>query len=292
MRKVLVIGGTRFFGKKLVKRLIRSGVDVTVLTRGQAPDEFGDAVRRLTVDRQDEDALHRALGNETYDVVYDNICYSAEQAEAAVRLFEGRAGRYIVTSSRSVYPFGGPAKREEEVDPYSYPLPDEYSKDTDYAEGKRLVEAVIFQKAPFPAAAVRFPVVLGNDDYTRRLLLHIELVQQGLPIGMPKPHAPVSFISSDEAADFLFWLGSSKLTGPVNACSKGVISPGGIVALIEEAVNRKASIVSLEDVPQEQHSPYGVPDDWHMDTNKAEEAGFAFGPLEAWLPALIRELAR
>ena len=35
MAKVLVIGGTRFFGKHLVEKLVQQGHDVTIATRGQ-----------------------------------------------------------------------------------------------------------------------------------------------------------------------------------------------------------------------------------------------------------------
>lgn len=34
MTKVLVLGGTRFFGKRLVQLLVAAGADVTVATRG------------------------------------------------------------------------------------------------------------------------------------------------------------------------------------------------------------------------------------------------------------------
>lgn len=197
MKKVLVLGGTRFFGKKLVQQLIREQADVTIVTRGHTPDSFGDSVTRIHVDRTDPIGLQNALGSATFDVVYDNICYTGQQAEQAIQLFSGRTNKYLVTSSLSVYPFGEPRKKESEFDPYTYPLPESYSPKDDYAEGKRQVEAVLCQKAPFRVAAVRFPIVLGPDDYTRRLHFHIEHVKRGQPIGLPNLHAQMSFINSD-----------------------------------------------------------------------------------------------
>ncbi|WP_409347339.1 NAD-dependent epimerase/dehydratase family protein [Paenibacillus sp. MBLB4367] len=289
MKSALVLGGTRFFGKKLVERLIAGGTDVTILTRGLTPDSFGDAVKRVHADRTDAEALRRALGDGSYDVVYDNICYTPLEAEQAAELFAGRTSFYIVTSSLSVYPYGEPRKQESYFDPYTYRLPEPYPLKPDYAEGKRLVEAVLYQKAPFPVAAVRFPIVLGPDDYTRRLHFHVEHVLGGLPIGIPNPDAQLSFIRSDEAAAFLEWLGHSGLSGPVNACSRGEISPGRIVAEIEKATGKRAIV--MPQTEQEHKSPFGVPDAWYMDTAKAEEAGFDFERLDDWMPALIRELA-
>ncbi|MDF2682752.1 MAG: hypothetical protein K0R47_3942 [Brevibacillus sp.] len=45
--KILVFGGTAFFGHRLVRLLLGDGHDVTIATRGQIPDDFGDAVTRM-----------------------------------------------------------------------------------------------------------------------------------------------------------------------------------------------------------------------------------------------------
>jgi nucleoside-diphosphate-sugar epimerase len=288
MKKVLILGGTRFFGKRLVEQLIREQVDLTILTRGNTLDSFGGSVKRLRADRNDQAALRNVLGSATFDVVYDNICYTPQEAEDAVQLLTGRIGKYIVTSSLSVYPFGESRKKESDFDPYSYHLPEKHPPKGDYAEGKKLVEAVLFQKAPFAVAAVRFPIVLGHDDYTRRLHFHVEHVQQGLPLGLPNLNARMSFIRSDEAAAFLAWLGNSKLEGPFNACSRGELSPGEIISIITQATGRQANILSETD---EAHmSPFGIPQPWYMDTANAEAAGFSFQLLDDWMPNLIREI--
>jgi nucleoside-diphosphate-sugar epimerase len=177
---------------------------------------------------------------------------------------------------------------ESDFDPYTYPLPESYPSKGDYAEGKRLVEAVMFQKAPFTTAAVRFPIVLGHDDYTRRLHFHVEHVQQGLPLGIPNLTAKMSFIHSDEAASFLAWLGNSNLEGSVNACSHGEVSPGQIISLITQATDRQVNILS--ETEEIHMSPFGIPQSWYMDTTKAEAAGFPFQQLDDWLPNLIREI--
>ncbi len=76
MANVLVLGGTRFFGKNLVELLLQQGHEVTLLTRGQTTDPFGEQIHRLIADRTDEQALQQAVGDQSYDVVYDNICYT------------------------------------------------------------------------------------------------------------------------------------------------------------------------------------------------------------------------
>ncbi|QHT59128.1 NAD-dependent epimerase/dehydratase family protein [Paenibacillus lycopersici] len=290
MRNVLVLGGTRFFGLKLVERLLAAGDAVTILTRGGTPNPFGARAKHIQADRKDFAAVRQALANERYDVVYDNICFQPQEAEDAVKLFAGRTGQYVVTSTLSVYPFGGPSNAESAFDAHRYELPATYAADTDYGEGKRLVEAVLLQKAPFPVAAVRFPIVLGADDYTRRLHFHVEHVLRGQPIGIPVPDAPLSFIDADEAAAFLDWIGRSGAEGAFNACSAGDITPGEIVKRIERA-SGKAAIV-LPETDKADGSPFGVPGAWRMDTARAEAAGYAFRKLDDWMTPLIARLVQ
>lgn len=40
--KILVIGGTRFFGIHMVEELLKAGHDITIATRGRASDSFGN----------------------------------------------------------------------------------------------------------------------------------------------------------------------------------------------------------------------------------------------------------
>lgn len=59
-KNTLVIGGTRYFGKLLVQRLVRAGHRVTIATRGYAPDPFGSRIERVRVDRRSEAAMRGA----------------------------------------------------------------------------------------------------------------------------------------------------------------------------------------------------------------------------------------
>ena len=45
--KVLVIGGTRFFGIHMVNELLSKGHEVTIATRGNAMDGYGSRVSRI-----------------------------------------------------------------------------------------------------------------------------------------------------------------------------------------------------------------------------------------------------
>ncbi len=290
MTNVLVLGGTRFFGKNLVELLLKEQIKVTLLTRGKTEDEFGDQVQRLVVDREDAVALEKAIGDQQYDVVYDNICFTPQQAREAVSIFQNKTKRYILTSSLSVYDFGTGICHESDVDTHHYTIDADPEAELSYGEGKRQAEAVFFQQADFPVAAVRFPIVLGPNDYTKRLHFHVERVLSGKVIGISNLEAQMNFIHEQEAAEFLFWLGiSSELTGPVNARSDGEVSLRELVEWIEQGTEQQAIIQSETD--DEAQSPFGVPDSWIMDTSKAKQDGFQFYVLSEWMPALIKQMA-
>lgn len=289
MKKVLVLGGTRFFGRKLVELLLADGHDVTIVTRGRLANPFGDKVKHLIVDRRDTEAFSKAVEGEYYDIVYDNICYSPNEAKAFCDIFNGKMGKLVFTSTLSTYAADGNAKSEADFDPYTYSIQMGDTEAFTYSEGKRQAEAVFFKYATSPVVAVRFPIVMGIDDYTKRLHFHVKHVANEEAIGFLNMDAEMSFILAEEAGQFLKWAGLTDVEGPFNATAQGTISLKDLMALVEKATSKQAKIVLVEN--DEIRSPYAVPASWYMTTEKAEQAGFVFSKLNDWLPGLIDEIA-
>ncbi|MBC2262319.1 SDR family oxidoreductase [Listeria sp. FSL L7-0091] len=288
--KILVFGGTRFFGKKLVERLVSAGHDITIGTRGKTKDDFGDSVKRIVLDRESRDALFQ-LAKEEWDIIYDNICFSPKEALYAVDAFKGKVKRYIYTSSLSVYSQKDRALVEDDFNSAHYEIVSGDKDDFDYGEGKRLAEAVFFQKASFPVVAVRFPIVLGCDDYTKRLHFHLEHIKNHEEIGISNAQAEISFITSDEAAHFLEWVGvESDLTGPINASSNGTYSLNAFIKMLETKIGEVALVEEVTDDVDE--SPFSINKTYYLDNRKATEAGFTFENLQVWLPALVTDILK
>ncbi|MED1785309.1 NAD-dependent epimerase/dehydratase family protein [Brevibacillus fortis] len=287
MKKVLVLGGTRFFGKRLVNLLVEAGADVTVATRGITQVDLPASVKRLTLDRDDVNSLAVA-GEEQWDVVYDNICYSSQNAMDACKVFRGKVGKYVLTSTLSVYDYAEESLKEEAFDSYTYHIQAKTREEMTYQEGKRQAEAVFFQENAFPVVAVRFPIVLAEDDYTRRLYFHIQQVQEERPIGIPNLAAQMCFIHAQGAAQFLAWVATTSITGPVNACSDGTVSLAELMEKIVQIVGKPARIEQTTD--DSDASPFGFVASFYMDNSKAKAAGFPFWSLDEWLPALIKNV--
>lgn len=290
MKNILVIGGTRFFGKKLVERLIDEGHHVTILTRGQSVHPFGNKVEHIIADRKDAEQLAKAVEGCKFDVVYDNICYSPNEAKEFCYIFNGKIGKLVFTSTLSTYEANGTPKTEEDFNPYTYEIRMGDTTEFSYGEGKRQGEAVLFKYAEFPVVAVRFPIVMGEDDYTRRLHFHVEHILNEEPMGFVNMDAEMSFIRASEAAAFLHFAGLSEIEGPFNATSTGTFSLKALIELIEEATGKRAKITLLGD--DEHRSPYAIPASWYMLPTKAEQAGFEFSELSSWLPQLVENIVK
>ncbi|MBS4197195.1 NAD-dependent epimerase/dehydratase family protein [Lederbergia citri] len=284
MKSALILGGTRFFGKELVHSLLTKGVDVTIATRGKSGNPFGDKVKQLIADRYDVDSMKSAFEGLHFDVVYDQIGYSSEDINIAYEALNDKVGKYVFTSTLSVYEFRNNLS-EDEFNPYTYPLKIVKSQDVSYGEGKKLAETALFSKTGLSSVAVRIPIVLGEEDYTERLLFHVKKIKNEEEIGMPNSEASLNFISAREAGEFLAWIGTQAFTGPINACANGDIQLAELIRLIESKTGKNAVVTT--NVTDENRSPYGIPKTWTMDNSKATGLGFEFSNLKDWLPGLI-----
>src|SRR5512140_3406795 len=166
--KVLVIGGTRFFGRLIVRKFLDRGDDVTVLTRGAVQPDFWDKVGHITAERSDHTDFERKLRGRTFALVVDNIAYNRADVESALRAFRGSAGHYLLCSSGSVYREYDDLRqlrihREADADL-------DFKGDLAYSEGKREAEKVLreLSSSDLPFTIIRPPVVQGPFDPSGR----------------------------------------------------------------------------------------------------------------------------
>lgn len=287
MGKALVFGGTRFFGVQLVESLLKQGMDVTIATRGNVEDPFGDKVSRVKVNRLDVGDMQKNFVDTEWDIVFDQLCYSSQEAIDSIDVFAGNTKKYVYTSSKSVYAqaSGENGFTEEDFNPFTYQLDIGPKEEFSYGEGKRQAEAAFFQRAPFPVVAVRFPIVIGIHDYTDRLDYYIKKVRDQETVHLVNLEAAMDFISEEEAGDFLAWVGQSNFEGPINATSNGHVKMGELLAFIEEKVGKSAEVVA--DTKEVSDSPYNIAETWLISNEKAKEQGYEFRELNEYLPSLI-----
>jgi nucleoside-diphosphate-sugar epimerase len=183
-RKVLVIGGTLFIGPALVKELVRAGHEVTLLHR-KSRHNLGKKVANIMADRNDSEAMKRALAGKTFDVVYDNVYdfergTTAAQVEATARACGNNLQRYIFMSSVVAY---GDGLNHHEGDALA---PDDHP-DT-YVRNKAMSERTLFrmhQRNGFPVVTLRPPFVYGPENYFYREAFFWDRLREGRPIILP-----------------------------------------------------------------------------------------------------------
>lgn len=286
--KILVLGGTSFFGKNLVESLLENKHKVTIGTRGITKDSFGDRVERIVMDRNDEDSMKKAI-TENFDVIYDNLMYSSNNAKAVYEAIKGKTKRYIFISSVAVYEEGGYDLKEEVFDPYNHEIKfGDFRKEFTYAEGKKYGEAFLFKQNDLNVVAVRFPVVIGANDNTGRIQWYTDVIKNSKPFSVEDLEAKFVAISSKEAGEILVKLADSEIEGPVNITSKGVLTIGEVIKIIEEVTGGKANIVpAAEDIESSFYDKYSK---LTTDNSKISKVNYEFKNLEDVIKETVKEL--
>lgn len=279
--KILVLGGTRYFGITMVKELLSEGHDVTIATRGNAVDDFGDSVERIIVERTDADSMKMAFQEQYYDVVIDKIAYCSNDIKYAMEALD--FGKYIYVSSTSVYEpkhintketdFDGIHRKMEWCTRFDYP----------YEEIKRQAECTLWQEYNDRKwIAVRYPFVVGEDDYTKRLQFYVEHTMKEIPMHIDNIDCQMGYIRSDEAGKFLAYLVDKDFTGAVNGSSYGTISLKEVLQYVEQRTGRTAF---LSDSGEE--APYNGEPEYSINTEIAEGLKFRFSILKDWIYDLL-----
>lgn len=279
--KILVIGGTRFFGIHMVKELLNNGHDVTIATRGKASDQYGDSVKRIIFERTDGESVKNAISGTHYDVVIDKIAYCSNDIKYIMDVVD--CDKYIHMSSTSVYDpkhintiesdFDGFSKDFVWCDRFAFP----------YEQIKRQAEYALWQKySDKNWIAVRYPFAIGKDDYTKRLLFYVEHIMKSIPMNIDNLDCQMSFICSDEAGKFIAFLVDKEVTGAINGSAEGTISIKEIIDYIEKKTGARAIIDKNGD-----NAPYNGEPEYSINTEKAKTLGFQFSILRDWIYELL-----
>lgn len=156
--KYLIIGGTGLISTSITRFLLEKGEEVTLYNRGKSEARFPNGTRRIYGDRKDYPAFERQIAEASKsDCVIDMICFLPEEAESAVRAFQGRTGHFIFCSTVDVY--NKPANRL----PYREDEP--RSGITGYGRNKVKCEDILLrahEHGAFPVTTIRPAATYGE----------------------------------------------------------------------------------------------------------------------------------
>jgi len=165
--RILVLGGTRFIGLDLVKRLLSHGHHVTIVSRRDLPPQ-----RRLTSIQCEREAAYVQLKNCAFDQIIDFMAYDGKAAAAAIEMTP--ATRYIFISTAWIGPYKTGCRQF---------LPFEI----DYVKRKMEAESLLTEafREGRPVSICRLPVTLGSHDHSERLKFYTRRILQNNCVILP-----------------------------------------------------------------------------------------------------------
>lgn len=279
--KILIIGGTRFFGIPMVNQLLKNGHDVTIATRGLTSDSFGKRVSRIQLDVYVPESVRGALIGKHYDVVIDKMGYGSLDIKSILDSVECK--KFIHMSTAGVYKLNHFNIMETEYNACNTPIRWCTRGDYDYDTVKRMAEAVLAQNySDLDWTAVRSPFVLGNDDYTNRLDFYIKHIVNGIPMYVDNLETKMSVSFADDIGKFMAFLVNKEGVGAINYCSKGIVSIEDIIHQIECVAGVKARLSKDGEI-----APYNGTQSYSLNIDKAVQLGYKVCEVHEWLDELI-----
>lgn len=225
--------------------------------------------------------MKMALKGLHFDVVIDKVAYCSNDIRYAMDSMD--CDKYIYMSSTAIYELNHNDVSEDEFDGLSGDLIWCNRPDYSYGEVKKQAEYALWQKyGDKKWIAVRYPYVVGDDDYTKRLLFYVENTLKGIPMYIDNIDSQMSFIKSDEAGKFMAYLVDKDYTGAVNGCSYGTISIREILDYVSKKTG-KEPVLSDDGEP----APYNGTKSHSVNVDRVAGLGYKFSDIGDWIYKLI-----
>jgi 2'-hydroxyisoflavone reductase len=211
--KILILGGTGFIGPHMVRAALERGHTVSIFNRGRTNTHLFPEVEKLKGDR---DGDLESLKGKTWDAVIDNTGYVPRHVRDSCDLLKGNVGRYLFTSTGSVYDLD-----TERVDEDSKLLevthPESEEVDKYYGELKVLCEQAVQQRYSETGTIVRPHIVAGPGDTTDRYTYWpVRIDHGGEMIAPGDPATPVQYIDVRDLSEFCLHLVEQNTPGVFN----------------------------------------------------------------------------
>lgn len=201
--RLLILGGTGFIGPHMVRHALARGHEVTLFNRGRTNPDLFPGVETLIGDR---DGALDALRGKEWDYVIDNSGYVPRLVRDSGNLLRDAVGRYLFTSTGSVYDFD---QDELPEDARLLEVTDPESEDVGryYGELKVMCEEAVQEIYGDRGTVTRLHVVAGPGDPTDRFTYWPVRIHHGGEVIAPgEADNPVQFIDVRDLAEFCMHL--------------------------------------------------------------------------------------
>src|ERR671921_877897 len=287
---LLILGGTGFLGRYLVKAALGDGHRPTLFNRGLSEPGLFPEVEKLEGDR---DGDLSALRGRRWDAVIDTCGYVPRVVGASARILADAVDHYTFISSISVYSDDIALGADEGAQVRELPDPtiEEVTGET-YGGLKALCERGGGETMPGRVLNVRPGLISGPHDPTDRFTYWPRRVAAGGEVLAPDHKGRrVQYIDVRDLAAWIIGMSGERRTGTYNATGPDYeLTMGRLLEECEAASGAVAELVwATEDFLEENgvepftELPLWVPREdaalLAVDCSRAIEAGLAFRPL-------------
>jgi 2'-hydroxyisoflavone reductase len=251
MRNILIIGGSYFVGRVCVEILAEdSDNHITVVNRGNRPIGRPGIVE-IVCDRHDY-RLREALPKQHWQAIIDFCAYTPLDVVQLLLAVPNEAMKhYIFISTASVYADTLNLPVKEDAPKLQAPQK-ELGIAADYGYNKWLAEQKVAEycaKSRIPFTILRPAIIYGKYNYAPRESYFFDLISQGRTIILPPSAlALYQFVSVWDVAKIISQcLGNEHVYHQAfNLAAEELISYRRFIEVLQEIMNRKASIETME----------------------------------------------
>lgn len=246
--RVLVVGGTLFIGRLLVKELLEAGHEVTILHRKPSHD-LGRKVKGIQADRNNGKAVEKAVAGKQFDAVFDNVYdwqrgTTADQVLSTIEAVAAKGlSRYIFMSSIAAYGDGLNHQEDDALAPDDHLDP--------YVRNKAMTERLLFRlyhRHKLPVVTLRPPFVYGPGNPVYREAFFWDRMRDKRPIIVPSEGLRLmQFVFVKD----LVWAAMKTLETPAavgqafNISDPKPVSQMEAINAFAEAARKKPQVVSV-----------------------------------------------
>ena len=290
MKNILVLGGTRYLGLEFIKILNDKNIKLFIASREKIHN-----FNFIKIDRKDQKDLDNLFKKIQFDIIIDFINYSLLDSKKLLNAlrFQIKSPKLILVSTTYVYDNPLEIKKdslfnENGFDPCEHKVSGIDRPEISYSNGKRDMESyTINNYSRDKLVILRFPIILGSNDYTKRTNFYSSLIKEGKSINPYNVHSKSNYILSIEAAHAILNFVNEDLSGIYNVCFDSV-SEFDLISIICDFHRYKIKLLINEDI-EITNTPFTNMFDFKIDSTKYQNL-FPFK--EKFVECLNRELLK
>jgi 2'-hydroxyisoflavone reductase len=213
--RLLVLGGTKFLGRAVVRAALAGGHEVTLFNRGRTNAGLFPDVEHLVGDR---DGGLGALAGRTWDAVIDTSGYVPRLVRASAELLRGAVDHYVFVSSISVYAEPLVAGADEHAPVARRDVETEEVTGETYGALKVACEDAVREVFAGAFTNVRSGLIVGPHDPTGRFTYWpLRLARGGDVLAPGAPDRLVQLVDARDLGAWLVHAATARVVGDFNA---------------------------------------------------------------------------